>query len=462
MGKSKNVTTTERIDPAAAAYRDSAYNAATAASKAYASGSNYTGPRVADPSAGLQDAYAQSRDMAGLLPGAIGAYQGQIGGINDARNVFADAAGGFGTAQNNYGMQSGYANLGLGMLGSAYGARDPYAGYGAQAAGGLSAGLNGLGATAAAGAAGRDALMTQAQGTGAGISALQQGLRPGATMDGMAAFQNPYQEQVIDRVNADYGRQANMTSMGIRDNATRAGAFGGSRAAITEGAALGELGRGQADTIAGIRQAGYTDAANRAAADSASRIGVANNLASFGGLAGNGLSNLGLSASQGMVGAGFDGAQFGAGRFDTGMNRNMDIANRFVDQGNMANANMAEYGYRGASDLGAYGQNALGAVGNFGMGGLTNQAQYGGQMSAFQQAGYDAEMQKVAERDARLQGSVNMLTPFLQAPVGRTSTTPMQSNLGAGILGGITSAAGIFGKSNPWALAGGAILGAIK
>lgn len=106
----------------------------------------------------------------------------------------------------------------------------------------------------------------QAQGTfSGGQVAGQQGL-DALTGNATAAqqFMNPYQQQVIDQLNQQFGVQNQMTTQGINDQATRAGAFGGSRHGVAQGVALGENARNQGLLTANVLNQGFENAMGRA------------------------------------------------------------------------------------------------------------------------------------------------------------------------------------------------------
>lgn len=90
----------------------------------------------------------------------------------------------------------------------------------------------------------------------------------GAAMAGDPAafgqFMNPYMSNVVGAVGQQYDQLRNQATLESNDAATRAGAFGGSRHAVTQGARLGELDQGQAQTTAGLMQQGFNDAQQRA------------------------------------------------------------------------------------------------------------------------------------------------------------------------------------------------------
>jgi len=86
----------------------------------------------------------------------------------------------------------------------------------------------------------------------------------GGDPSAMAKFMNPYQQQVVDASNANFAKTSQMVGNQADSNATLAGAFGGSRAALTKGAAQGAA-QGQHDAqIAGLLDQGYNTAAGQA------------------------------------------------------------------------------------------------------------------------------------------------------------------------------------------------------
>lgn len=89
------------------------------------------------------------------------------------------------------------------------------------------------------------------------------GLTP-FTGEEIAAFQNPYEQQVVQQTLGDIEEQRKLAMLGESQRATAAKAFGGSRQgvaqALTNEAALKEAGR----ATAALRQQGYGQAANLA------------------------------------------------------------------------------------------------------------------------------------------------------------------------------------------------------
>jgi hypothetical protein len=110
-----------------------------------------------------------------------------------------------------------------------------------------------------------------AAGPGAGITDASNAYRTaaGGVQAGMdilqgdaSRFFNPYQQEVIDRVQGDFGRLSDAATASVNANAARMGAFGmgGSRLALAQGRAAGDIARESGNTIAGLRQQGWRDA----------------------------------------------------------------------------------------------------------------------------------------------------------------------------------------------------------
>lgn len=104
------------------------------------------------------------------------------------------------------------------------------------------------------------------QATAAGPAAVQGVMAPTAAA-GMAAYQNPYQQQVIDQAMRQVRRQADTAQAQLGQRAASASAFGGSREAILRG----EIERNAMETagdVAGrLAREGFNDAAGLATQD---------------------------------------------------------------------------------------------------------------------------------------------------------------------------------------------------
>jgi hypothetical protein len=75
-----------------------------------------------------------------------------------------------------------------------------------------------------------------------------------------AAFMNPYEQAVIDQSMRDIQRQGDIAQQGVRAQAVRAGAFGGSRTAIAEQELQRNILDQQARTAAQLRASGFGQA----------------------------------------------------------------------------------------------------------------------------------------------------------------------------------------------------------
>ena len=82
----------------------------------------------------------------------------------------------------------------------------------------------------------------------------------------IAQFMNPYTSEVIGRTGMDMARQAQMAQNTLGAEATRAGAFGGSRQGVAQGTMLGDYGRAFGDIAAQQRQQGFNTALSAAQA----------------------------------------------------------------------------------------------------------------------------------------------------------------------------------------------------
>ena len=112
----------------------------------------------------------------------------------------------------------------------------------------------------------RDQIYQAAQASGGQMPAgVQQGMDALLGNTGAAQkFMNPYQDQVIDQINRQYGVGNEMAQRSVNDAATRSRAFGGTRHGIATGTALAENTRNRDQQIAGLLSSGYEGAMGRA------------------------------------------------------------------------------------------------------------------------------------------------------------------------------------------------------
>ena len=87
----------------------------------------------------------------------------------------------------------------------------------------------------------------------------------------IARYQDPYTEQVLEPALADIQRRQDIAQQQAQSRAIKAGAFGGSRSALIESEATRPFAEEAAQTIAGLRSAGFGQALGMAERDAARR-----------------------------------------------------------------------------------------------------------------------------------------------------------------------------------------------
>lgn len=100
---------------------------------------------------------------------------------------------------------------------------------------------------------------------------------------GMATYQNPYENQVVQQTLRDVGTAAQMGLNQIGAQASQAGAFGGSRHGIAEAEAMKGYTQQMTDAAARMRQQGFNTALGAAQNDMGYQLGAAQQLAGLGG-----------------------------------------------------------------------------------------------------------------------------------------------------------------------------------
>lgn len=117
-----------------------------------------------------------------------------------------------------------------------------------------------------AGAAGPSPLLTNAAGFNTGLmNAGNLGVNAlSGNADATASLMNPYQQQVIGALNAQWDKTGQMAQNSVADAATRAGAFGGTRQGVAEGVAQANNNLNRNSQIGGLLYGGFNDAMGRA------------------------------------------------------------------------------------------------------------------------------------------------------------------------------------------------------
>ena len=88
------------------------------------------------------------------------------------------------------------------------------------------------------------------------------------------AYMDPYQQQVIGGVQQDFDRQRQAAQTSGAQQATAAGAFGGSRSGILQSQNIDNVNRNEANTLAQLRSGGYQSAQAQAQAQHAQQQGL--------------------------------------------------------------------------------------------------------------------------------------------------------------------------------------------
>jgi hypothetical protein len=98
----------------------------------------------------------------------------------------------------------------------------------------------------------------------------------------IAKLMNPYNQNVIDAMTNNWKNLAAQTTNALNDQATQAGAFGGTRQGVAQGIALAQLNQDQANQMAALQSQGYSDAINQAGSLANLGLGAAGQLAQAG------------------------------------------------------------------------------------------------------------------------------------------------------------------------------------
>jgi hypothetical protein len=132
-------------------------------------------------------------------------------------------------------------------------------------------------------------------GAGQGYQGLAGNLGFGSQtgLGNIGDYYNPFQQDVIAGVQSDFGRQRDLANMSAADQATRAGAFGGSREAVLRANLMGDVNRNEGITLANVRNLGFENAAGRLMGERERML--QSGIAGLGGMAGVGQA---ISAEQ--------------------------------------------------------------------------------------------------------------------------------------------------------------------
>lgn len=145
--------------------------------------------------------------------------------------------------------------------------------------------------------------------------------------DPMAAAQarfNPFEDAVVQQSIDDITKAYQQKDIGIRDDAYRAGAYGGSRGRLAQAENQAALGRGLLDAVSGIRRQGFQDA----------QAQVGQNISQLSNI-GSGISNLAGAGQQqaiGRIGAMATQGAAARGIEQADMSRRFRAADKLADE----------------------------------------------------------------------------------------------------------------------------------
>lgn len=242
----------------------------------------------------------------GLMREGVTLPQQQVAGFSaDQQRAFDLAQQGVGSYQPYLGAATGATATGLGsMEQSLAGTRQ----LGSEIPGAVAPGREALGQSSADA---RRAAM-------AGIGGL---MGTGGMYDPNAAFgfMSPYEDAAVQQALRDIARQGDIAGQGLRAQAVGSGAFGGSRQAVAEQELQRNVLEQQGRTAAGMRQAGFENAAQRSqmAFEEAMRRQQQ---------AATGIGSLGIQGAQAAGNLGLQGSQLGLAGVQAGLGAQQQAA----------------------------------------------------------------------------------------------------------------------------------------
>lgn len=186
----------------------------------------------------------------------------------------------------------------------------------------------------------------------------------------MAGFMNPYQSQVMDAFNQQYGQAAKGLTSQINSEATQAGAFGGSRHGVAEGVAQSQLAQNHMGDIAGLLNNGYLNAQNAAGQVANMGFGATGQMAGLGDYLRQ-IQQMQANPGQqqlGILKQGLDGTPYGT------QQTNYTKSSPLSTIGGIASLGMGLFG----GPLGAMAGGALGSLGSGALDDIGQQISAGG------------------------------------------------------------------------------------
>ena len=262
----------------------------------------------------------------------------------------------------------------------------------------------------------------------------------------LSPYMNPYESQVVGQALSDLERSRQMQQNVLGAQATRAGAFGGSRQGIAEAETNRAFAEQAARTAGQLRQSGFMQAQQAAQQDIATRLAAeqANQQAAL--QAGMTSAQLQQQANLQNQQAQQQAAQFGAQQGMTAQQLNQ-----------MAGLQGAQQRMGAAGQLAGLASTGYGIYQDIGR----TMAQQGAQQRALEQALYDQAMRQYQGFMGAPAASAGMLTGAL--PNIRTGEMTQTSSYRPSTLEGLTSAAyALGGANNPLAAAAGGLFSSLQ
>jgi hypothetical protein len=238
----------------------------------------------------------------------------------------------------------------------------------------------------------------------------------------LSAYQNPYEDQVVQSALSDLDRQRQMSLNSQAGQFTQAGAFGGSRQGVADSLTNEAYGRTAAQTAAQLRAQGFDTAAGLLNTDinrgfQAQQANQGADLSVLG-------QNAGFGQQANLTNA---GALNQGNQFNTGLLQDMSQAN--LNYGNQAQ----QFGASAQNQANAQNASALNQMGQFNAGQQQQANQFGAGVAnefALTNAGY-GQQAALANQGAQMQAQQANQSAGLQGNAQQLQAAGLLGNLGS-------------------------------
>jgi hypothetical protein len=277
---------------------------------------------------------------------------------------------------------------------------------------------------------------------------------PAPTPSGIAAFFNPYEDQVVQQALADVQRASDIAGQGDAAQAVQAGAFGGSRAGIVEAERARNLMDQQGQLAGQLRQAGFGQAMGQAqkAFEDAQNRQIQK--AQISGQLGAQYGQLGLAGQEAASKLGLAGA---------------DLTGKMAQQAGAIGQQGAQLGLQGAANLGSLAGQQGAQAGQFGtlagqqagLGQLGQQMMYqdvdaltklGAQQQQYEQAQFDQQQKENLQSYYQPYQKLGFYSDILQgAPTAQqtiSQSTAPTPGMASQLVGAAATGIGLAGAAN--------------